>query len=237
MRVSRPGRPALAGSLLIRNVEVQAAACRDRVDQGLQLGGGGALDHAVHQRCSTVQGESQTRTARNARGQDGAGRGRAAGLTETGQFLGTLHYVVPEQIMWGSEIRFGMSCEVVTQRCSPRGRVHGETKTERSRHTRGLPVTAVQGAHSSASSRSSTSSGTPPPGLPKSTVASCGRRSPQAPRSRTCSSQAGHLIDQEHLDVSGTAPSPRTRTARSSARNVRFSRSRCMPQLWHSASM
>jgi hypothetical protein len=134
MRVSRPGRPALAGSLLIRNVEVQAAACRDRVDQGLQLGGGGALDHAVHQRCSTVQGESQTRAARNARGQDGAGRGRAAGLTETGQFLGTLHYVVPEQIMWGSEIRFGMSCEVVTQRCSPRGRVHGETKTE--------PVTA-----------------------------------------------------------------------------------------------
>jgi hypothetical protein len=41
-------------------------------------GGGGALDHAVHQRCSTVQGESQARTARSARGQDGAGGGTAA---------------------------------------------------------------------------------------------------------------------------------------------------------------
>src|SRR5207248_4382882 len=36
-------------------------------------GGGGALDHAAHQRCSTVQGESQARTARSVRGQDGGG--------------------------------------------------------------------------------------------------------------------------------------------------------------------
>ena len=41
-------------------------------------GGGGALDHAAHQRCSTVHGESQARTARSARGQDGAGGGTAA---------------------------------------------------------------------------------------------------------------------------------------------------------------
>jgi len=32
-----------SGSLLIRDVEVQAAACRDRVDQGLQLGRRGRL--------------------------------------------------------------------------------------------------------------------------------------------------------------------------------------------------
>src|SRR5947207_15460511 len=31
------------GSLLIRDVEVQAAACRDRADQGLQLRGRGRL--------------------------------------------------------------------------------------------------------------------------------------------------------------------------------------------------
>jgi hypothetical protein len=31
------------------------------------------LDHAAHQRRSTVHGESQARTARSARGQDGAG--------------------------------------------------------------------------------------------------------------------------------------------------------------------
>src|SRR6185369_466712 len=41
-------------------------------------GGGGALDHAVRQRCSTVQGESQARTSRRARGQDGAGGSPAA---------------------------------------------------------------------------------------------------------------------------------------------------------------
>ncbi len=41
-------------------------------------GGGGALDHAGHQRRSTIQGESQARTARSARGQDGAGGGTAA---------------------------------------------------------------------------------------------------------------------------------------------------------------
>ena len=35
-------------------------------------GGGGALDHACHQRRSAIQGESQARTARSARGQDGA---------------------------------------------------------------------------------------------------------------------------------------------------------------------
>jgi len=46
---TRHRRPA-SGSLLITDVEVQAAACRDRVDQGLQLRGSGALDHACHQR-------------------------------------------------------------------------------------------------------------------------------------------------------------------------------------------
>ncbi len=40
-------------------------------------GGGGALDPAGHQRCSVIQGESQARTARSARGQDGAGGGTA----------------------------------------------------------------------------------------------------------------------------------------------------------------
>ena len=56
---------------------MQAAACRDRVHQGLQLRGGGAFDHAGHQRRNAIQGESQARTARSARGQDGAG-GKAA---------------------------------------------------------------------------------------------------------------------------------------------------------------
>ena len=41
-------------------------------------GGGGALDHACHQRRSAIQGESQARTARSARGQDGACGGTAA---------------------------------------------------------------------------------------------------------------------------------------------------------------
>ena len=36
------------------------------------------MDHAGHQRCSAIQGESQARTARSARGQDGAGGGAAA---------------------------------------------------------------------------------------------------------------------------------------------------------------
>jgi hypothetical protein len=36
------------------------------------------LDHAARQRCSAVHGESQARTARSARGQDGGG-GAAAG--------------------------------------------------------------------------------------------------------------------------------------------------------------
>ena len=41
--------------------------------------GGGALDHAAHQRCNAIQGESQARTARIARGQDGSGAGAVAG--------------------------------------------------------------------------------------------------------------------------------------------------------------
>src|SRR5262249_42019560 len=40
--------------------------------------GGGALDHARHQRCNAIDGESQARIARNACGQEGAG-GAAAG--------------------------------------------------------------------------------------------------------------------------------------------------------------
>ena len=35
------------------------------------------MDHAGHQRCSAIQGESQARIARSARGQDGAGGGTA----------------------------------------------------------------------------------------------------------------------------------------------------------------
>src|SRR5215510_127764 len=41
-------------------------------------GGGGAFDHACHQRCNAIDGESQARIARNACGQEGAG-GAAAG--------------------------------------------------------------------------------------------------------------------------------------------------------------
>ena len=41
-------------------------------------GGGGALDQAGHHRCRAIQGESQARIARSARGQDGAGGGPAA---------------------------------------------------------------------------------------------------------------------------------------------------------------
>jgi hypothetical protein len=67
-----------SGSLLITDVQVQAAACRDRVDQGLQLRRRGRLGHACHQRWSAIQGESQARTARSARGQDGAGGSGAA---------------------------------------------------------------------------------------------------------------------------------------------------------------
>jgi hypothetical protein len=43
------------------------------VIRACSCGGGGAFDHACHQRCSTIAGESQARIARNARGQDGAG--------------------------------------------------------------------------------------------------------------------------------------------------------------------
>jgi hypothetical protein len=56
---------------------VQAAAWRDRADQGLQLRGGGAFDQAVHQRCSVIHGASQARTARSARGQHGGWNGLA----------------------------------------------------------------------------------------------------------------------------------------------------------------
>ena len=52
---------------------MQAAACRDRADQGLQLRGRGAVDQVGHQCCSAIQGESQARIARSARGQDGGG--------------------------------------------------------------------------------------------------------------------------------------------------------------------
>ena len=37
------------------------------------------MDQAAHQRCSAIQGESQARTARIARGQDGGGAGAPAG--------------------------------------------------------------------------------------------------------------------------------------------------------------
>ena len=57
---------------------MQAGAYRDRVHQGLQFRGRGLFDHACHQRCSAIQGKSQARTARSARGQDGAGGGEAA---------------------------------------------------------------------------------------------------------------------------------------------------------------
>ena len=36
------------------------------------------MDHACHQRCSAIEGESQARIARSARGQDGAGGGKTA---------------------------------------------------------------------------------------------------------------------------------------------------------------
>ena len=46
------------------------------------------MDQAVHQRCSVIHGASQARTARSARGQDGAG-GAAAGppLSAAGSWL------------------------------------------------------------------------------------------------------------------------------------------------------
>lgn len=40
---------------------MQVSACRDRIDQGLQLRG--ALEHACYQRCSAIQGVSQARFA------------------------------------------------------------------------------------------------------------------------------------------------------------------------------
>ena len=69
-----PGRDSISlhiqpgmtsGSLLIRDVEIQARGLRRRSRSGLQLPGGGALDHAAHQRCNAIQGVSQARTARN----------------------------------------------------------------------------------------------------------------------------------------------------------------------------
>jgi SnoaL-like domain len=77
-RHKRIKRSRTSGSLLIRGVEVQAVACRDRVHQCLQLRGRGAFDHACHQRCRAIEGESQARIARNARGQEGAAGGAAA---------------------------------------------------------------------------------------------------------------------------------------------------------------
>jgi hypothetical protein len=61
-------------SLLIQEGEAQGAACRDRVDQGLQLAGRApwtipAINAAARSR------ESQARTARSDCGQDGAGSG------------------------------------------------------------------------------------------------------------------------------------------------------------------
>jgi hypothetical protein len=67
-----------SGSLLIRDVEVQAAACRDRVDQGLQLWGRGRLGPCLPPALQCDPGGSQARTARSAHGQDGAGGGMAA---------------------------------------------------------------------------------------------------------------------------------------------------------------
>lgn len=49
------------GSLLIRDVEVQAAACCEGCHQGLQLRGGGAFDQAVHQRCSRSSDRGRAR--------------------------------------------------------------------------------------------------------------------------------------------------------------------------------
>src|SRR6266566_3862123 len=64
-------------------------------------GGGGALDHAAHQRCSTVQGESQARTARSARGQDGGGGGTASRgppLSAAGLWL-RCRVIVPRRVI------------------------------------------------------------------------------------------------------------------------------------------
>src|SRR5215468_2998919 len=68
---------SLSGSFLIWEVELQAAACRHQVDQGLAAAG--------RERCGPCRppapqrdpGESQARTAHSARGQDGVG-GRTA---------------------------------------------------------------------------------------------------------------------------------------------------------------
>jgi hypothetical protein len=58
---------------------VQAAGCRDGVNQGLQLRRRAALDHDCHQRCRISQAERQARTAWIARGQDSASGSGAAG--------------------------------------------------------------------------------------------------------------------------------------------------------------
>src|SRR5438034_4411691 len=70
--------PRTNGRLLIRDVEVQAAACRDRVDQGLQRRRWGRFGPCGPPALQRDPGESQARTARSARGQDGAGGGPAA---------------------------------------------------------------------------------------------------------------------------------------------------------------
>src|SRR5438876_334999 len=70
--------PRTNGRLLIRDVEVQAAACRDRVDQGLQRRRWGRFGPCGPPALQRDPGESQARTARSARGQDGASGGPAA---------------------------------------------------------------------------------------------------------------------------------------------------------------
>ena len=60
------------------NVRCRPQSAATELIRACNCGGVGALDHAVHQRCSAIQGESQARTARSARGQDGAGGGMAA---------------------------------------------------------------------------------------------------------------------------------------------------------------
>ena len=69
---------------------MQAAACRDRVDQGLQLAGWGPFDQAVHQRCSVIHGVSQARIARSACGQDGSGGTGASSLPRPGSGHGAV---------------------------------------------------------------------------------------------------------------------------------------------------
>jgi hypothetical protein len=63
---NRLGRRHTGGRLLIRDVEVQAAACRNRTDQGLQLAERGRLGPCGPPALQCDPGESQARTARSA---------------------------------------------------------------------------------------------------------------------------------------------------------------------------